>query len=55
MKLVKVNSEITNEENIPLEWCEVIKNSIKTVTPQFSARRMLKEYVTRAYLPSEGK
>ena len=44
-----------NAENIPLEWCEVIKNSIKTVTPQFSARRMLKEYVQNAYLPSQAK
>ncbi|MHA1975413.1 MAG: alpha-glucan family phosphorylase [Candidatus Hodarchaeales archaeon] len=41
-----------NAENVPLEWCEVIKNSIKTVTPQFSARRMLKEYVKKAYLPT---
>ncbi len=42
-----------NRENIPLEWCEVIKNSIKTVTPQFSARRMLKEYVQNAYSPKK--
>ncbi len=43
-----------NAENIPVEWCEVIKNSIKTVTPQFSARRMLKEYVQNAYLPEKA-
>ncbi|MHA2174255.1 MAG: alpha-glucan family phosphorylase [Candidatus Hodarchaeales archaeon] len=38
-----------NKANIPEGWCEVVKNSIKTVAPQFSARRMLKEYVTKAY------
>ncbi len=44
-----------NAENIPVEWCDVIKNSIKTVTPEFSARRMLKQYVQNAYLPTESK
>lgn len=36
---------------IPHGWCMVIKQAIRTVAPQFSARRMLKEYVTRAYVP----
>jgi starch phosphorylase len=40
-----------NSENVPVEWCKVVKNSIKTVTPHFSARRMLKQYVQDAYLP----
>jgi len=39
-----------NSEGIPVGWTEVIKNSLKTVTPQFSSRRMLKEYVKEAYL-----
>jgi starch phosphorylase len=42
-----------NSDNVPVEWCDVIKNSIKTVTPQFSARRMLKQYVKNAYIPSQ--
>ena len=40
-----------NSENIPVDWCDVVKNSIKTVAPHFSARRMLKQYVRNAYLP----
>ncbi len=39
-----------NSEGIPVGWTEVIRNSLKTVTPQFSARRMLKEYVKKSYL-----
>lgn len=30
---------------IPTDWIKVVRNSIKSVTPDFSARRMLKEYV----------
>ena len=35
--------------NIPVEWVGRIKESIKTVTPQFSTRRMVKEYAERLY------
>jgi starch phosphorylase len=37
---------------VPREWIERVKESIRTVTPQFSTRRMVKEYVQRLYLPS---
>jgi starch phosphorylase len=37
---------------IPKRWVAMIKQSILTVTPRFSARRMLKEYVGRAYAPA---
>ena len=37
---------------IPRRWVAMIKQSILTVTPRFSARRMLKEYVARAYAPA---
>jgi len=40
-----------DSNNIPVEWLEVIRNSIKSVTPAFSARRMLKEYI-KAYIPA---
>ena len=29
-----------------------MKESMRTITPQFSTRRMLKEYVERLYLPA---
>ena len=35
--------------NTPVEWVGRMKESIKTVTPQFSTRRMLKEYVEKLY------
>lgn len=38
-----------DSEGIPEEWLEVVRNSIKTTAPQFSARRMVKQYV-QAYL-----
>ncbi|HCS38808.1 MAG TPA: alpha-glucan phosphorylase [Anaerolineaceae bacterium] len=45
-----------NAESIPSEWLKMVKENMRTLTPQFSLRRMLKEYVTDYYLPSiEGK
>lgn len=42
--------------DIPREWIAHMKNSMKTNIPQFSTRRMVKEYVERLYvkaLPAE--
>jgi starch phosphorylase len=36
---------------IPRRWLQVVKQSIRTVLPRFSARRMVKEYVRTMYLP----
>ncbi len=41
-----------NSENIPVKWVAKIKESLRSVTPQFSTRRMVKEYVERLYLPA---
>ena len=38
-------------DDIPHGWCTTIKHTIQTVAPRFSARRMLKDYVERAYAP----
>jgi starch phosphorylase len=32
-------------------WIDKIKESIRTLAPQFSTRRMVKEYLNWAYLP----
>lgn len=37
---------------IPTRWTAVMKRSMATVTPRFSARRMLKQYVTELYRQS---
>jgi starch phosphorylase len=39
-------------DDVPRKWVTRIKDSIRTITPQFSTRRMLKEYVERLYLPA---
>lgn len=38
--------------DVPNLWVERIKESLRTVTPQFSMRRMVKEYTERLYLPA---
>ncbi len=44
-----------NSDGVPHGWLRVVRRSIQTVTPAFSARRMMKEYVERMYVPaSEG-
>jgi len=40
-----------DRNNIPHGWLRVVKESIRSITPIFSARRMLKEYVEQMYLP----
>ncbi|MHA1852437.1 MAG: alpha-glucan family phosphorylase [Candidatus Heimdallarchaeaceae archaeon] len=38
-----------DKAGIPRHWLEVVRESIKTAMPQYSTRRMLKEYTTRIY------
>ncbi len=38
-----------NEKGIPEKWVEKMKEAIKTIAPNFSARRMLKEYIDKFY------
>jgi starch phosphorylase len=40
-----------DENDIPHRWLRIVKETIRTVTPYFSTRRMLKEYVEQMYLP----
>jgi starch phosphorylase len=39
-------------KGVPHRWLRVVKQSILTVLPRFSARRMVKEYVRTMYLPA---
>jgi starch phosphorylase len=41
-------------DGVPYEWIAVAKESIRTVAPQFSARRMVREYVDELYLAAAG-
>jgi glycogen phosphorylase len=38
-------------DGIPHKWIAIMKESIRTCAPQFSMRRMVKEYTTRYYVP----
>jgi starch phosphorylase len=38
-----------DREGIPHGWVRVAKNAIRSITPAFSARRMLKEYTNQMY------
>ena len=42
-------------EDIPRDWMARIRESLRTVTPLFSTRRMVKDYVERLYLPAMDK
>jgi glycogen phosphorylase len=41
-----------DDAGVPRRWLAVVKESIRTVAPRFSARRMVKEYVERMYAPA---
>ena len=41
-----------DRSGVPHRWIATVKQAIRTVTPQFSARRMVKEYAQRMYAPA---
>lgn len=41
-----------NAENVPVEWVAKMKYCIRTLAPQFSMRRMLREYIQDLYKPA---
>ncbi|MCF6277837.1 MAG: alpha-glucan family phosphorylase [Anaerolineales bacterium] len=41
-----------DSRNIPVQWVKMMKNILRTITPQFSMRRMVKEYVENLYIPA---
>jgi len=40
-----------DESEVPHRWLRLVKETIRTVTPVFSTRRMLKDYVEQMYVP----
>jgi starch phosphorylase len=39
-------------EDVPRKWIVKMKESMRTIIPQFGTRRMVKEYVERLYIPA---
>ncbi len=44
----------TDAQGVPRRWVQIVKESIRTVMPHFSARRMVKQYVEEMYAPALG-
>jgi len=44
-----------DENGLPRRWIEVMKASIESVVPQFSAHRMVRDYVADAYQPAAAR
>ena len=42
-------------EDIPGGWIAVIKESMRSVIPNFSSERMMKQYIEELYIPAMGK
>jgi starch phosphorylase len=43
------------EDGLRRKWIEVMKASIATVVPEFSAHRMVRDYVEKTYLPAASR
>ena len=41
-----------DQTHVPRRWVAMVKEAIRSIAPQFSARRMVKEYATRMYAPA---
>src|SRR5262249_45211018 len=39
-------------DDVPHAWVAVMKEAIRTIAPQFSMRRMLKDYTNQLYVPA---
>ncbi len=43
-----------DHRGIPPQWIKIVRESIRTVAPQFSMARMIKDYTRDLYVPSMG-
>lgn len=41
-----------NDDGVPTRWVESIRHTLATLSPELSADRMVREYVTRLYIPA---
>ena len=44
-----------DSDRVPRRWLKMVKESIRTIMPRFSARRMVKQYVEQAYAPAASQ
>ena len=43
-----------SEDGVPIGWINMIRESMRTLAPRFSTARMVREYTTRFYMPSNS-
>lgn len=51
-EIVPLYYQLRSSDNLPGEWIARMKESIRTLAPQFSMQRMLKEYLNELYRPA---
>lgn len=51
-EIVPLYYNIRASDGLPGEWIARVKETIRTLAPQFSMRRMVKEYMSQLYLPA---
>ncbi len=51
-EIIPMYYENRTPDGVPLDWMEYVKETIRTCGPNFSMRRMVKEYTTELYIPS---
>jgi len=51
-EIVPLFYQLRSSDGLPGEWIARVKESIRTIGPQFSTARMVKEYIERLYLPA---
>jgi starch phosphorylase len=51
-EIVPLYYQLRSSDGLPAEWIARIKESIRINGPQFSMRRMVREYLDRLYLPA---
>lgn len=51
-EIIPLYYNLRPSDNLPGEWIARIKESIRTLAPQFSMRRMVKEYTEELYIPA---
>jgi starch phosphorylase len=50
-EIIPLYYEHRDANDVPVKWVERSKESMRTITPQFSTRRMVKEYTEKLYIP----
>jgi starch phosphorylase len=51
-EIIPLYYSLRSSDGLPAEWIARMKESIRTLAPQFSTRRMVMEYLEKYYLPA---